>query len=60
MAECQRTLFANDAFAGEREEVRGESGLRREILDENYTYVFLYKSMRMCVDKAILKKIFQK
>ena len=40
MAECQRALFANAAFADEREEVRGESGLRREILDENYTYVF--------------------
>ena len=55
MAECQRALFANAAFADEREVGRGESGLRREILDENYTYVFLYKSMRMCEENAILK-----
>ena len=40
MAECQIALFANAAFADEREVGRGESGLRREILDENYTYVF--------------------
>ena len=40
MAECQRALFANAAFADEREVGRGESGLCRDILDENYTYVF--------------------